>query len=104
EPARARKFRVLQQLERETKEFLRPALLEAGYSGKESPERISDGEALGAALAKAPWQDLMRGFQHELRRFVDEFERAERLAPAGEGSLVGPVAAHEEAPLGVGGR
>ena len=30
DPARARKFRVLEQLERETKEFLLPALQEAG--------------------------------------------------------------------------
>lgn len=39
---KARKFRVLEQLERETKEYLRPVVREAGYSGVESPDRISD--------------------------------------------------------------
>ena len=41
----------------------------------------------------------MRGFQQELERFVGEFERAERLAPAGKESLLRHVTAHERALL-----
>ncbi len=99
DPARARKLRVLEQLERETKEFLLPLLEEAGYSGEESADRIADGEKLGAQLAKAPWPDLIRGFQTELERFVGEFEHAEALAPAGKESLLRHVTAHERALL-----
>jgi hypothetical protein len=96
---RARKFRVLEQLERETKEFLLPALREAGGSGKEDPQRIAEGETLGTNIAKAPWADLMRGFEGELQRFVADFERAEAVAPAGKESLLRHVTAHERALL-----
>jgi hypothetical protein len=98
-PARARKLRVLQQLERETKELLLPEVREVGHTGEERAERISEGEALGAQLANAPWQDLMRGFQEELERFVHDFERAEVLAPPGKGGLLRHVTAHERALL-----
>jgi hypothetical protein len=99
DPERARKLRVLEQLERETKERLLPALRETGGSGDESPARIAEGETLGATLAKAPWSDLMRGFQTELERFVAEFERAEALAPVGKESLLRHVTLHERALL-----
>ena len=102
EPDRARKLRVLAQLERETKEMILPALLEAGGTGDESAERIAEGETLGAQLAGAPWRDLMRGFQSELARFVADFERAESLAPEGKASkatLLRHVTAHERALL-----
>jgi hypothetical protein len=99
DPARAQKFRVLEQLERETKEFLLPALREAGSSGDENCERINQGQALGAALANVPWPDLMRGFQEKFRRFADEFESAETLAPTGEESVLRHVTTHERALL-----
>ena len=99
EPERTRKFRVLEQLERETKELLREAVRDAGGSGQESPKRISDGKALGAELAKASWHGLMSGFQVELERFVADFERAEALAPAGKESLLRHVTSHERALL-----
>jgi hypothetical protein len=99
DPARAQKFRVLQQLERETKEFLLPALREAGASAEENCERINQGQALGAALANVPWPDLMRGFQEEFRGFADEFESAETLAPAGKESVLRHVTIHERALL-----
>ena len=99
DPERARKLRVLEQLERETKEFLHPAVREAGWPGEESAERVSEGESLGAQLAKAPWPDLMRGLQKELERFVGEFEHAERLAPSGKRNLLRHVTAHERALL-----
>jgi len=99
DPARAQKFRVLEQLERETKQFLLAALREAGHSCEESPARINDGETLGAALASVPWPDLMRGFQREFRQFADEFESAEALAPAGKESVLRHLTTHERALL-----
>ncbi|MGH9365514.1 MAG: hypothetical protein ACRD1B_09675 [Thermoanaerobaculia bacterium] len=99
DPERGRKLRVLEQLERETKELLLPALREAGGSGDENPERINEGETLGASLAKAPWTDLLHGFERELRRFVEDFERAEALAPPGQEALLRHVTAHERALL-----
>jgi hypothetical protein len=99
DPERAGKLRVLQQLERETKETLLPAVREAGHPGEARPERIAEGEALGARLAKAPWNELMLGFQKELERFVREFEAAERLAPSGKEGLLRHVTAHEKALL-----
>ena len=99
EPERARKLRLLAQLERETKEFLLPAVRRAGFSGKESPERTAEGEELGAKLVKAPWHDLIRGFQKELTRFVADFERGEALARPGEESFFQHLTAHERALL-----
>ena len=99
DPARAQKFRVLEQLERETKEFLLSALREAGGSGEEHCERINQGQALGGALANVPWSELMRGFQEEFRRFADEFASAETLAPAGKESVLRHVTIHERALL-----
>jgi len=99
DPERAKKFRVLEQLERQTKELLLPALREGGGSGAENPERVLEGEKLGASLANAPWTDLMRGFEKELRRFVQEFKRAEALAPTGQEGLLRYVTAHEQALL-----
>jgi hypothetical protein len=99
EAGRAKKFRVLEQLERETKELLREAVREAGGTDEENPQRISEGETLGAQLAKAPWHGLMSGFQAELKRFVADFEQAEALAPPGKESLLRHVTAHERALL-----
>ena len=99
DPARAQKLRLLEQLERETKEFLVPAMREAGHSCDESPERINEGETLGAALVSVPWTELMQGFQKEFRQFADEFETAEALAPAGKESVLRHVTTHERALL-----
>ena len=99
DPGRVRKLRVLEQLERETKERLLPALREAGSVAEESAERVAEGEALGAEMAKAPWLDLMRGFQQQLGPLIADFERAEALAPAGREDLLQHVTAHERALL-----
>ena len=61
---------------------------EAGFSGHESPERIFEGEVLGAQPAKTPWQELMLGLQTELEGYVREFEQAEGLSPPGKESLL----------------
>ena len=98
-PERARKLRLLEQLERETKDFLLPLVKAVGYSGEESEDRIADGNELGAQLAKAPWRDLLQGFQTELKRFVREFEHAETLAPPEKRNLLRRITDHERALL-----
>ena len=56
---RRRKWRTLQQLERETKERIRPAVAALGATTEEDPARCKEGEDLAARLAAAPWDDLM---------------------------------------------
>ena len=99
DPVRVRKLSILEQLERETKEFLLPLVKQAGYSGEPSQDRIADGIELGGQLAQVPWAELLRGFQVELERFVREFEESEKLAPPGKGHLLQRVTEHERALL-----
>ena len=99
DPERAAKFRVLEQLERETKELLLPAVREAGGTSEPNPARIEEGETLGAQMASAPWTDLMRRMCAELEKVVEEFERSEALAPAGRESVLKAVTDHERALL-----
>ena len=100
EPAQVRKLRALEQLERETKEALRPAVREAGLSSDDDPKRIAHGEKLGAHMAKTSWDELMRSFQEPIEHFAKAFERAESLAPPGKEALFKRVTAHERALCG----
>ena len=71
DPDHARKLRALEQLERETKERLLPAVREAGGSGREDPERIAEGKTIGAQMGGASWLDVMRGMQAQIQPLVD---------------------------------
>jgi hypothetical protein len=99
DPGNARKLRVLEQLERETKEVLRPAVREAGLPGIESEEQLRAGALLGAKLAPVPWPMLMVGLKKELLGFVALFEKSEALAPPGRKALFRHVTDHERALL-----
>lgn len=99
DPDHARKLRHLQQLESETRDLLHEALEEEGLPAREDAKRASEGEALGAKLARRPWSDVMRGFQRDLEGFVVDFRNAEALAPAGKAGLLRHLTAHEEALL-----
>jgi hypothetical protein len=99
DPVNAKKLRVLEQLERETKEVLRPATRAAGHAGVESDEAVRAGEELGGKLARAPWPALMAGLEKELAGFVARFEQAEALAPPGSEALARHVTDHERALL-----
>src|SRR5512147_930653 len=76
------KWRVLEALERETKGVLADALRARGRPAVESVEIRAQGEKLGRKLAPLPWAMLMKSFRPELARFVDEYQQAERTAPA----------------------
>jgi hypothetical protein len=91
------KLRVLEQLERETKQRLREELAALGLAPQESAERRAEGEALARRLAQVPWPTFMRGFLAEVRKLVEVFEKSERLAPPGKQALLRFVTSHERA-------
>lgn len=94
-----RKWRVLEQLERETRERIAPVRAEIERTTADDPVRRAEGRKLGEALASTPWLDLMASFRGELEKFVAEFERAEALAPPRGRNLARFITAHEEALL-----
>ena len=94
-----RKLRVLEQLERETKEFLRAALVAEGRSIHDEPKHVADGEKLGHRLSKLTWHELMNVFEPSLVRFVERFEQSEQLAPPGKQHVLQHFTAHERALL-----
>jgi hypothetical protein len=91
------KLRVLEQLERETKDLLRAEVAALGLDTRESAERWAEGEALAARLRDLPWAVFMKGFLAEVRKLVAAFEESERLAPPGKEPLLRHVTAHERA-------
>jgi hypothetical protein len=93
------KWRVLEALERETKEFLERALRERGAEAEPSDEARIQGEKFGRRLASVPRATLMAGFRSEVAKFVAEYEAAEALAPADGLAIARHVTAHERAIL-----
>jgi hypothetical protein len=91
------KLRVLEQLERETKELLRAEVAALGLDTRESQERWEQGRALAKRLSDVPWPSFMKGFLGEVQKLVGEFERSEKLAPSGKEELLRHVTNHERA-------
>lgn len=98
-PEEAHKIRVLERLERETKERLEREMVALGRATSPDAEAVEARRSLGAQLGAAPWLDLIRAMQPELERFVETFRKAEALAPAGREDLARHVTAHEQALL-----
>jgi len=93
------KIRVLEALERETKQVIARALEARGVRVEESAERWKQGEEFGHKLARVPWELFMKGFRPELARFVAEFESAEASAPLDDRALARHITDHERALL-----
>jgi len=91
------KLRVLEQLERETKDLLREEVAALGLDTRENPERWAEGEALARRLSQVPWAAFIKGFLTEVQKLVAEFETSERLAPPGKEQLLRHVTSHERA-------
>ena len=93
------KWRVLETLERETKEYLDRALRARGHEVKASEERWAQGLRFGARLASVPRAVFLPGLRSEVLKFVAEYEAAEALAPADGRAVAQHFTAHERAIL-----
>lgn len=93
------KWRVLEALERETKEYLARVLRARGCPADESAAKVGDGRKLGRSLVAAPRALFMAGFRNEVLRFVAEYEAAEASVPADGLEIARHVTAHERAIL-----
>jgi hypothetical protein len=97
--ARAYKWRVLERLETETKERIRPLAEQlCGEVGEEASER-ERGEKDAAKFSPIPWPSLMGGFRNELLNFVASFEELEAAGPDEDRGLLQQITAHERALL-----
>ena len=99
DPEEARKLRVLAQLERETRELLAPEVEALGRSTRPDPEKLDQARAVGGPMSDAPWADVLKGFEAQIAPLVEEFRKAEALAPPGKEALLQHVTAHEQALL-----
>jgi dimethylamine/trimethylamine dehydrogenase len=92
-------MRVMEQLERETKELLRGNVARLGGDTKESAAARDRGVAQVKAIAAMPWAKFLHIFQREVRKFVARFEEVERMGPPEDAKLLAAVTAHERALL-----
>ena len=92
-------MRVMEQLERETKELLRANVVRVGGDANESAAARDRGVAQAKAIAVMPWAKFMHIFQREVRKFVARFEEVERIGPSEDAQLLAAVTAHEKALL-----
>jgi len=95
----AEKLQVLARLEREMGGRLAGELRALGRAPQADPGKREEGEKIGGALGGAAWPGVLDGFRSQLTPLVEEFERAESLAPEGKLSLLQDVTAHERALL-----
>jgi dimethylamine/trimethylamine dehydrogenase len=99
DPERRYQMRVLEQLERETKELLRENIGPLGGDIAESASARETGIAQAKALAPMPWAKVIHIFEREVRKFVAHFEDVEKAGPAHGAKLLAAVTAHERALL-----
>ena len=99
DPEEARKLRVLERLERETKERLLPAVRELGRATDANAEQLAGSRAIATQMGEMPWRDRLTSMRPELVKLVDTFHEQETLAPPGEEALSQHVTAHEQALL-----
>ncbi len=97
DPEETYKWRALEQLERETKERLKPLVAELGGDVAENPDRFEEGEKIAAKWAQQSWGEIMEWFRAELPRYVQYFEKLELDARAEDRELLARVTAHERA-------
>ena len=93
------RWRVLEALERETKELLGRELRARGREPGEAAQKQAEGQTLGKTLAAVPRDFLIKGLRGEIVKFVAEYEAAEPLAPPDGAALARHITAHERAIL-----
>jgi hypothetical protein len=99
DPEHRYQMRVLEQLERETKELLRENIGRLGGDIGESAAARATGIAQAKALAAMPRAKFMHIFGREVRKFVARFEEVEKSGPAHGAKILAAVTAHERALL-----
>ena len=98
EPDRCHKFRVLEQLERETKEKLRPVLLRLGGSTEETAALREAGKKFAESLFADPdWRASMRQYATAIEPYVGEFEQLQAASPEEDAEVMAYLVAHERA-------
>jgi len=99
DPEHRYQMRVLEQLERETKELLREKLKRLGAETTESSAAREIGISQAKALSSMPWSKFTHIFRREVAKFVGRFEEVERSGPSEDAKLLAAVTAHERALL-----
>jgi len=99
DPEHRYQMRVLEQLERETKELLQENIGRLGGDIGESAAARATGIAQAKALAAMPRAKFMHIFGREVRKFVTRFEEVEKSGPAHGAKILAAVTAHERALL-----
>jgi hypothetical protein len=97
DPEHRYKMRVLERLEIETKELIRPLAERLLGHIVESPTAHATGIAQATALAEMPWEKFMHVFRREVAKFVARFEVLEKAAPARDAKILTALTAHERA-------
>jgi hypothetical protein len=99
DPELGHKMRVLERLEHETKERLRPLAAELGCSTVEDDTARARAKAEGAKLSAMARLDLMRFFKNDLPGYVAVFERMQSAGRPQDAPILAHVTAHERAIL-----
>lgn len=91
------KMRVLAQLERETKELVRPLVAKLGGDTNESAGARTTGVSQAAALATMPRAKFLHIFRREVAKFVAAFQVLESAGPAEDAAILAGLTRHEQA-------
>ncbi len=97
DPDASYKWRVLQQLEAETKLRLRPLVAELGGDVTEDPEGDVKGKKLAEEWAALSWSAAMDKLADILPPYIRFFEKLEADSRAEDRELLAALTAHEKA-------
>src|SRR5208282_5425694 len=87
DPGQQYKMHVLEQLEIETKELIRPLAERLIGQIAESPSARETGNAQANVLAAMPWAKFMHVFRREVAKVVARFEELEKSAPTSDAKV-----------------
>lgn len=94
---RRRKWRVLERLELETRQRLRPIAQRLGVPVHPDAAQVERGRRHAAILARQRWMNVMDVFLAEVDGHVARFEELERMGPPEDAAILARVTAHEVA-------
>ncbi len=99
DPEHRHKILALQQLEKETKERLRPLATALGCSMLEDDASRERAVTDASTLSARPWLDQMRLFKKQVPKYVAGFERLQGAGRPEDAAILAHVTAHERAIL-----